>query len=210
MDNTSVSLRPISAIRPRGAHRFECFSIKLNRRVTYYRRAALEQWIVLETEPKVRTFCERPGSVQVDGQVYLADFWVRYQDRQECLLLEVPIPASDRKMGPVFKADAWTIRHIPHAELSAARIWIENWHRMLPCLIASRRYISDTLCNNIEDFLHHPSRLLDIEREFSTGDPILIRATVFSLLHAGRVVAPELKTHELSLLTSFAIREMSS
>ncbi|BCF94708.1 hypothetical protein [Paraburkholderia sp. PGU16] len=49
--------------------------------------------------------------------------------------------------------------------------------------------------------------MLDIEREFSTGDPVLVRAAVFGLLHNGRVGAPELRTQPLSLLTSFAASE---
>jgi len=45
--------------------------------------------------------------------------------------------------------------------------------------------------------------LLAIEREFSTGDPVLVRAALFGLVHSGRVSASELHTQPLSLLTSF-------
>jgi hypothetical protein len=71
-----------------GARRFEAFSPKLARRLTLYRRPALEQWILLEANPTVVTFCERPGYVQLDGHRRLADFWVRYVDWQELVLLD--------------------------------------------------------------------------------------------------------------------------
>jgi hypothetical protein len=46
-----------------------------------------------------------------------------------------------------------------------------------------------------------------IEREFSTGDPALVRAAVFELLHRGRIQAQELHTESLSYMTRFnAIR----
>jgi hypothetical protein len=49
-----------------------------------------------------------------------------------------------------------------------------------------------------------PHTLLEIEREFAVGDPVLVRAAVFGLLHAGRIDAADLRTEPLSLLTRFA------
>lgn len=39
----------------------EAFSPKLARRVMFYRRPLLEHWLLLVANPKVLTFCERPG-----------------------------------------------------------------------------------------------------------------------------------------------------
>ena len=63
MGNSLPICQPVVLARPRGAHRFEAFSLKLSRRVTLYRHAALEQWVLLETDPTVEAFCERPGFV---------------------------------------------------------------------------------------------------------------------------------------------------
>jgi hypothetical protein len=65
------------------------------------------------------------------------------------------------------------------------------------------------MSEEIERFVRHPQKLGKIEREFSTGDPVLVRAALFCLLHAGRVNAPELRTHPLSLLTHFEAAEVS-
>ncbi|WP_313066128.1 hypothetical protein [Paraburkholderia sp. LEh10] len=96
---------------------------------------------------------------------------------------------------------------IQPAELAASRMWIDNWQRMLPYLVANRGLISPALSRAIERFLRSPRRLLAIEREFSTGDPILVRAAVFGLLHAGRARAEGLRTDALSLLAEFVAVE---
>jgi hypothetical protein len=93
------------------------------------------------------------------------------------------------------------------ADLAAARVWIDNWQRMLPCIVANRSLVSPSLQRAIERFLVHPRRLLEIEREVSSGDTVLVRTAVFGMLHAGRLSAPDLHTKALSLLTSFIAAE---
>ena len=51
MENPLHIAEPVALARPRGAHRFEAFSPKLTRRMTFYRRALLEQWVLLEADP---------------------------------------------------------------------------------------------------------------------------------------------------------------
>ena len=211
MENSLHIAGPTALARPRGAHRFEAFSPKLIRRMTFYRRALLEQWVLLEADPQVITFCERPGYVQINGHDRLADFWVRYVDRDELVILDDnpgggDTTQSDRNLD----VHTSSIRRVVPAELAAARVWIENWQRMLPCLVANRDLVPPTLPQAIARFVNQPQRLLAIEREFSTGDPVLVRTAVFALLHDGRVSAPELQTQPLSLLTSFAALKAQS
>jgi hypothetical protein len=204
MEDSLHIAKPVALVRPRGAHRYEAFSLKLSRRLTLYTRPSLEQWILLEADPAVVTFCERPGYVQFDGHQLLADFWVRYVDRQDVVVLndsrvDDEISDASRELD----GKALTIRRVAAAELIAARVWIGNWQGMLPCLIANRKLVLPSLSRPIERFLARPKRLADVEREFSAGDPVLVRAALFSLLHQGKVSAPELHTQPLSLLTSF-------
>ncbi|CAB3734188.1 hypothetical protein [Paraburkholderia rhynchosiae] len=209
MENSLHIEQPVPLARPRGAHRFEVFSLKLNRRLTFYQRSALEQWVLIEADPAVITFCERPGFVQSDGQQYLADFWVRYVDRQELVLLSDSVVDAAAKTDAKLDATALTVRSVKPADLVASRTWIENWQRMLPCIVATRGLTLPSLVNAIERFVARPRQLLAIEREFSTGDPILVRAAVFGLLHSGRVCAQGLRTDGLSLLTEFVAAEKS-
>ncbi|MFM0328003.1 hypothetical protein [Caballeronia glebae] len=207
MENSLDMTQPVALARPRGAHRLEVFSPKLNRRLTFYRRSALEQWILLEADPMVGAFCERPGFIQYGGQRYLAEFWVRYVDREELVILGDSIVDMDASPAVHLAQAELTVRSVLPAELAASRMWIDNWQRMLPYIVANRGLVSDTLSHAIERFLRDPQRLLAIEREFSIGDPILVRAAVFGLLYSGRVRAQSLRTDALSLLTEFVAAE---
>lgn len=206
MEDSRPIAVPIPLARPRGAHRFEAFSPKLARRVMFYRRSLLEQWLLLEANPNATSFCERPGYVLIDGYRRLADFFVRYVDRRELVILIDPmIDESAKASCRNLDGTAIPIRPVSPAELAAARVWTDNWQRMLPYLVTNRTFVPETLLQAIARFVTSPQRLLAIEREFSPGDPVLVRTALFSLLHSGQVSAPELRTKPLSLLTSFAV-----
>ena len=130
MENSLRIAEPVALARSRGAHRYEAFSPKLSRRLTLYTRPALEQWILLEANAAVVTFCERPGYVQFDGHQRLANFWVRYVDRKDVVFLndsrvDDEISDASRELD----GKALTIRRVAAAELVAARVWIDNWLR---------------------------------------------------------------------------------
>ena len=211
MEDSLHIAEPIALARPRGAHRFEAFSPKLARRVMFYRRPLLEQWLLLEANPRVTTFCERPGYVLIDGYRRLADFWVRYVDRQELVILsDSAIEGNLMESRRDLDGNALPIRLVAPAEFAAARGWTANWQRMLPYLVTNGGLVPSTLPRAIARFLKQPQRLLAIEREFSAGDSVLVRAALFGMLHNGQVTAPELQTQPLSLLTSFAATEATS
>ncbi|WP_454830100.1 hypothetical protein [Paraburkholderia xenovorans] len=211
MADTFQATKSMALGRPRGAHRFEAFSPKLARRVVFYRRALLELWLLLEANPKVITFCERPGYVLINEDRHLADFWVRYVDRDELVVLSELLCGSHVDASrPEVDAGTVEVRLVGSAELAAARAWTDNWQRILPYLAANRGLVPATLPPAIMQFVDEPRRLLDIEREFLTSDPVIVRAALFSLLHSGRVSASALQTQPLSLLTSFTALEATS
>ena len=208
MENSLHIAEPVALARPRGAHRFEGFSPKLARRLTFYRRDLLEQWILFEADPAVVVFCERPGCVNVSGKQRLADFWVRYVDRQELVILDDTVDGEHAaKSRRHLDGAALPIRKVSPADLAAARVWIDNWQRILPCIVANRNLVSPSLQRAIERLLVRPRTLLQIEREVSIGDPVLVRTAIFGMLYAGRLTAPDLHTQALSLLTSFTTAE---
>lgn len=87
MGDPRHAMRPVATLRPRGAPRLDAFSLKLNHRLTLFQRGAPELWLLIEVDPTVRTFCERPGYVRVNAQRRHADFWVCYSDHQELVFL---------------------------------------------------------------------------------------------------------------------------
>jgi hypothetical protein len=138
MANSLHIPQPVALARPRGAHRFEAFSPKLARRVMFYRRPLLDQWLLLETNPKVIAFCERPGYVIVNGSRRLADFWVQYFGQQELVvLIESELDHSMIGSPCVCEDNELPIRFVAPAELAAARAWLDNWQQMLPYLVTN-------------------------------------------------------------------------
>ncbi|WNC95012.1 hypothetical protein RI103_34605 [Paraburkholderia sp. FT54] len=172
MVNVLRSFEPLTLPRPRGAHRYDVFSPKLGRRLTLYRRSAFEAWLMLEANPAVKTFCERPGFIAVDGQRRVVDFWARSDDDECLVVLSEITPATDRpRSRPDFDPEAFAVRHIDAAERAAARVWTGNWQRMLPVLVAARGLVKPSLPSAIERFVVSPQSLMTIEREFSLARP---------------------------------------
>ena len=185
----------ISHDRPRGARIVEAYSPKLGRRLQCFGNEVFDQWICLEADPRIQTFCERPAYLSLaDGSKRPADFWVKLAGSEMLLTVEWD------SQTPTFTIDEieLSVRMVLPAELATARIWISNWMRMLPCITSCRQLIAKSLINSVLKFVAEPKPLSRIEQEFSTGDPTLVRAAIFSLLHQGQLQAPQLHTEPLS------------
>ena len=187
---------PIDMARPQGARLLEAFSPKLGRRIRHFDRAAFEYWVVLEADPSVEVFCERPVRLRAAQGETVADFWVRSQHHEAILLLgKHDLSALQAEIAGV------ALQVVAEAEVAAARVWILNWQRMLPVIVAARGSAVPGLSRAVLRFVTGPMPLSRIEREFAFGDPAPVRATVFELLRTGRLQAPSLRTEVLSVLT---------
>jgi hypothetical protein len=189
----------VSNARPRGVRVIEAYSPKLGRRLQCFGEHVFGQWIRLEADPTIQTLCERPAYLDLADGKRLADFWVRQGDREMLLIVDAERQASTATIGDAELA----VRTIPPAELAAGRIWISNWQRMLPAITSCRQQISLSFQQSILKFVSEPMQLSRIEQEFVTGDPTLVRAAIFTLLHGGELQAPQLHTDALSFLTCF-------
>lgn len=61
--------------RPYGSHRYDVFAPKLRRFVTLFGSDALDAWIVLESDPSVISYCERPLVAPGATPKRIVDFW---------------------------------------------------------------------------------------------------------------------------------------
>lgn len=199
MSDSSRFLSATPANRPRGTRVIEAFSPKLGRRLQCYGDHAFDQWICLEADPSVRTFCERPVFLNFGGDKRLADYWVQRHDREMLILIGEQISQTSVVVGET----AIQVQAIPLIEFSAARMWIDNWERMLPALTSCRELISPALINSVLRFVSEPMQMSRIEQQFGTSDPMLVRAAIFCLLHRGQLQAPQLKIAPLSFMTCF-------
>lgn len=189
---------PISAPRPRGARLLTAFSPTLERIVRAFDYQGLWQWVRLETDPQITSFCEHPARLGKDDETRLIDFWVQRDDSEELLVLD-----RDRTVGQIpASLDGIALRIVPAAELAAAGIWITNWLRMLPVITATRGLVPNNLLRAATKLVREPVALSFVEHELAVGDPCLVRGAIFELLRTGRLLAPSLHSQALSLHTT--------
>ena len=90
------------------------------------------------------------------------------------------------------------MRTVTSADLAAARTRIDNWQRMLPVINVTRKQLPKRLFDSILRRVHETVSLARMEHELSTGDPAIVRGTLFDLLRTGRLLAPSLRVDTLS------------
>jgi len=188
---------PTSTPRPRGSRLLTAFSPKLGRTIRAFDHAAFEQWIRLEVDPGVLTFCEQPCHVGAADDGALVDFWVARPGQEEMIVVErgqgtATLPKSVQRIP---------LRLVPVAEQAAAAVWVSNWLRMIPVINATRGTVTNTLVNSVLSLVRRPLALSLVEHELSVGDPAVMRGTIFELLRTGQLMAPSLHTQALSLHT---------
>jgi hypothetical protein len=190
-------LAPASISRPRGSRRIDVYSPKLRRRLQCFSEAIYHQCLCLEADPTVLSYCERPAYLTIDNEKHLADFWARRADCEWLLFVGDSKPSFMARIGSV----EYEVRAVPAAELAAARVWIENWERMLPVVTSCRDLLMTPLMDAVRRFVSRPTPLTHIEQEFAIMDLTLVRAVVFTLLHSGRLSAPTSNRPTLPILT---------
>src|SRR5471030_1733469 len=88
MSKTARFQSAVPRARPAGSRIIEAYSLKLGRRLQCFGEAVFEQWIRLEVDPRIQTFCERPLDLNFADEVLQVDFWVRQGDRETLLVMD--------------------------------------------------------------------------------------------------------------------------
>jgi len=78
----------VVAARLRGVRIIKAYSPKLGRRFQSFSELAFSQWIYLEVDPAIPTFCEQPVHLDLGEGRRLADFWVCWGDSETLLLAD--------------------------------------------------------------------------------------------------------------------------
>lgn len=200
--------RAVLFSRPAGRRRIEVFSPKLARRLSLGGYDAYRTWLVIEANPRIRTFCESP--TYVDGpRGAVIDFWVQLSDDEagEFWMIEAATrratSVDQTAPAPPTHLHDLSVRYVTHADLLAWAIPISNWARITPFLVSHQRYQDRQLAQSIEAFLDQPASIDAILKSFAQRDTTTVEAALFSLLAAGRVVSPDLARAPLSGATRF-------
>jgi hypothetical protein len=136
-----------------------------------------------------------PGAI--DGSSRVIDFWVRSGADEHFIVVGQPGAQTALEIDGTPVA----LHYFNAAEREANRAKIGNIERMLPTISMCRELVPDSLVSSLERVVTAPMALGEIERRFHPGDPTPVRAAVYQLLLAGRLLCPELATNPLSSLS---------
>lgn len=187
--------RAVNDIRPYGAHRYDLFGPKIGRRLTLFGRLALDLWVRLESDPRVVTYCERPLCIPDAKPSRVVDFWVRtHDDERLCVVLRTAEWTSAEQGGSLFPAfQSWSrasslqLQMIHPKELDDPQVLRENRVMMLCYLAGAHALPIEKLMSGVLTVCKNGTTLSELERQFGTADPMLVRSAVFRLVLRGEV-----------------------
>ena len=149
----------------------------------------LHLWTMLEANPGVTRYCERP-TWPIEAEIAPAlDFWVMRDGQPVWLALDESARSDSAETSS--SADE-VVQTVSDVELDRHRVWIQNWLSLLPYLSTCSALNLNLQRAPITDFFAREASFGDVERHFSQIDPIVVRTTVIAELHAGRLFSKEL------------------
>lgn len=195
----SAYVGPIHTDRKPWGRRIEVFSPKLGRRLTLLSRRCHDAWLLLEADPAVRRFCERPDYLKGSAGRTI-DFWV---DRGRHKQFWVVLREDEEVLDWPARVRDHRLRLLKVSELRTNEQAITNWGQIVPYLSIYLQYRDEVLDRDILERLRKPHQLSRLEAAFSPVEPGQIRSSVFGLLARGDVVAESLQNTPLSGTTVF-------
>jgi hypothetical protein len=128
--------RAVESKRRPGQRRIEVFSPKIKRRLTLFSWDAHDAWLLLEADPTVQAFCERPTYVK-DGAGRVLDFWVDRGGHSKFWALSSEDSDSESLPRTVHGV---TLRVLRRPDMIAFAMRIQNWAQILPYRISFVRH----------------------------------------------------------------------
>jgi hypothetical protein len=175
--------------------------------------SAYRTWLVIEANPAIETFTERPATVQERGGSLL-DFWVLLRESNEGEFWLIERDRSARTKTPSqgeggeddtqhSTAHGLPVRQVRQADLLAWAVPIANWARIVPDLVTHRKYRDALLEQKIAVYLGNERTLDEVLGEFADCDATSTQAALFFLVAGGRVVSNDLAVFPLGGRTRF-------
>lgn len=181
---------PVHSIRPSKSHRFDFYSPKLGRPITLFSYPQLNQWSLLEAFPAVKTFCERPDTLELqDGKQLVIDFWIQ-KNRNEAFIVII------KDKSPILRVTGrptYRVTFVSQKSLGRWAIFADNWQSMLPYIVSHRKWCGDAETKLVASFVKRPMTLKELENQMSAQDSSFVRACVFRAIAQGQLRAPSLK-----------------
>ena len=173
---------------------------KLRRPVLLTSQGQLHLWVMLEANPSVTRYCERPSWPAECGPRPALDFWVL---RDQPVWLVSDDSASALPDRDPCQQQEIAVQCLTSKDLDCHRVWIQNWLSLLPYLSATSSLNLDHLGRQVLEFFTRESSFDEAQRHFARDDGVLERTAVIAQLHAGRLFSRDLLTRPWDLDTRF-------
>ena len=185
--------------RPHGSHRYDVFGPKLGRTIALFGREALNAWTVIESDPAITYYCERPLVVPKTSPKRVVDFWVKRKAGGEFWLLLRPSELDSNlapELPPAFRTWATSGQHavklIKPDSLVVNKHLLENWGWIIRDLSAFGKFVDKNVLDAVRSAITIPVELGRLECDFFEYDPILVRVAAFSLIYRGQALCRSL------------------
>ena len=177
--------------RPHKSHRYDVFGPKIERNLTLFGLAQVHTWLLLESDPSVLSYCERPMVAPETKPKLVIDFWAGYAGRDELWIVSRnPAPAADIGTAmPAFAqwadANKYKVRQLSPPGAVEDKVYLDNWGTIVRELSANRRYLKPALLQSVREILEQPRPIAALCSLMPHEDPVLVRVAAYSLLHSG-------------------------
>jgi hypothetical protein len=203
MATTARFIKAADNTRPYKSHRYDLFGPKIQRMLTLYSLAQVNTWLLLESDPLVLSYCERPVIVPDTKPKVVVDFWAGYSGRDELWLLNrseetsTDIDATLPSFAQWAKANKFKIRQLPCPDEVQVKVYLDNWGKIIRELSANRRYLQPALLKSVREVLEQQRPIGALCTLLPEEDPVLVRVAVYAMLHSGVASCPDIATRDL-------------
>ena len=199
--------RPLAMPAGASRRRLEVFSPKLGRRLSLSSYDAWRCWLMLEANPAVQTFCERPARLH-PGTAPMLDFWVSLTSNPAGEFWLLVDDTGDSPSDPPLPraAHGLSLRPITPAVLASLAVPLANWAQIVPFLVSFRNLRQPLLEQSIMVEIGGWTPLGTLLDRFADHDSSDVQAAVFWLVAAGRALSPDLAAVPLTRATRFRRR----
>ncbi|HEY5801710.1 MAG TPA: hypothetical protein VIT92_15935, partial [Burkholderiaceae bacterium] len=159
MATTARFLKATDNTRPYKSHRYDVFGPKIRRMLTLYSLAQVNTWLLLESDPLVISYCERPVVIPDSKPKVVVDFWAGFAARDELWLVHrsiddrIDIDSSMPAFAQWAKAHNFSIRQLAPVRSLHSQIYFDNWGTIVRDLSANRRYLQPPLLQKVREVL---------------------------------------------------------
>ncbi len=187
-----------------GSNYWEVYSPKLERIVKQFSDLEYDNWVLIETDSSIETFCEQPVIITdfYDGKQVksIIDLWVKYKDGNECFMevkylkdLDPFNPRAARSIRQTYIQKKWcferNLSYIIRTEIDIRRnkIHLENMKTIIPY---ARGIGSEIETDRLRIFkLINSSKmsLASLEAHLPTIPKQRIRTVVFQLIYLAKI-----------------------